>query len=105
VALECGKVRRGDDGTIVTGRQGRRAARCGGASQGKRAMVRHSMSAGVLLTTIRRRRHLLDLSRTTSWSSSAAATSLERVPLGFMRDHASRRKSFPTALAVAWGDR
>ena len=31
----------------------RRAARCGGASQGKRAMVRHSMSAGVLLTTIR----------------------------------------------------
>src|SRR5438270_8828669 len=44
---------KGDDGTIVTGRQGRRAARCGGASQGKRAMVRHSMSAGVLLTTIR----------------------------------------------------
>ena len=40
-----------------------------------------------------------------AWSSSAAATSLERVPLGFMRDHASRRKSFPTALAVAWGDR
>ena len=77
----------------------RRAARGGGASQGKRAMVRRSMSAGVLLihNSLAGLVTLLDLSRTTStdpvnlqisteggkaWSSSAAATSLERVPPG-----------------------
>src|SRR4051812_5705694 len=46
----------------------RHAARCGGASQGKRAMVRRSMSAGVLLihNSIAGLVTLLDLSRTTS---------------------------------------
>src|SRR4051812_12197211 len=56
VALECGKVRR-DGRRDARGRTARasdapdyrRAARCGGASQGKRAMIRCSMSAGVLL--------------------------------------------------------
>src|SRR5947209_10142329 len=107
------QVEKGHDGTLVARRQGRGAARCGGASQGKRAMVRHSMSAGVLLTTIR------------SLASSPSSTSRGQPPgalprrqprwseflLGFMRDPAAVASRFLLpwlSLDGAirfWGDR
>src|SRR5947209_20572881 len=97
------QVEKGDDGTLVAGWQGRRAARCGGASQGKRAMVRHSMSAGVLVTTIR------------SVASSPPSTSRGQPPVALPRRQprwteifqvftggpAARPKQHPSALAVA----
>ncbi|HVI77676.1 MAG TPA: hypothetical protein VM715_05840, partial [Candidatus Acidoferrum sp.] len=101
----------------------RRAARCGGTSQRKRAMVRRSMSAGVLLihNSLAGLVTLLDLlygpgarlstaARLNNGREGRPGALPRRQPrwneflLGFMRDHASRRKSFPTTLAV-WGDR
>src|SRR5438270_8297071 len=122
VALGCGKVRRGDDGTLVAGRQGLLThpiivaqlavvkllkgrgrwfgVRCAPDPQFAR-WPRHSRGQPLRIPSIfrslrREGRPGALPRRQPRWSEFL---------LGFVRDPAARRKSFPTALAVAWGDR
>ena len=119
MALECGKVRRAGrrDDRDRTARASRsslwwsfsREEGDGSAFDVGGRAPDHNSLAGLVTLLRTTSTDPVNLQISTeggkAWSSSAAATSLEGVPLGFMRDHASRRKSFPTALAVAWGDR